>query len=106
MKAGLAYPESYTAWLSDAGTDARDRFEHDGPFQRPDGMQIAASLAELASGTLFTAINQTEAGAYITNESVWSGTNPDGTAHAEHCGSWQSTAGNGRGGRANVASGH
>jgi hypothetical protein len=106
LQADLPQAQSYQAWLSDAGTDARDRFEHDGPFQRPDGMQIAASVAELASGTLFTAINQTEAGAYITNESVWSGTNPDGTADAEHCGSWQSTAGNGRGGRANAASGH
>jgi len=106
MQAELPQAHLFKAWLSDAGTDARDRFEHDGPFQRPDGMQIAASVAELGSGTLFTAINQTEAGAYITNESVWSGTNPDGTAHAEHCGSWQSAAGSGRGGRANVASGH
>lgn len=68
-------------------------------------MQVAANLAELTSGALFTAINQDEWGEYRTNESVWTGTNPNGSTHAEHCGSWQSTAGDGRGGRANVASG-
>jgi hypothetical protein len=104
--AGLPQAQSYKAWLSDAGTHAKDRLEHDGPFYRLDGFQIAGSMAELTSGVLFTAINQTEFGDYITNESAWTGTNPDGSAHAEHCGSWQSTAGDGRGGRANVASGH
>jgi hypothetical protein len=106
LQAGLAYPQLYKAWLSAEGINAADRFEHDGPFQRPDGMRVAANLAELTSGALFTAINQTEWGEYRTNESVWTGSNPDGTAHAEHCGSWQSAAGLGRGGRANVASGH
>ena len=32
LQAGLAYPESYRAWLSAAGVNAGDRFDHDGAW--------------------------------------------------------------------------
>ena len=43
--ARLPAPESFVAWLSDAGTDAIDRLTTDGPFRRPDGFSIAFSRA-------------------------------------------------------------
>jgi hypothetical protein len=102
--AGLPYAGSYKAWLSDATTDARDRFVHDAPWVRLDGFQIASGIADLTDGALFTSNNQNEFGDYHTNEGAWTGTNADGTAHADHCDSWTSTSANGLGGRVNAVS--
>jgi hypothetical protein len=102
--AGLPFAGSYKAWLSNATTDARDRFVHDGPWKRLDGFQIASGIADLTDGALFTSNHQNEFGDYLTNTSAWTGTDADGTANAEHCGSWLSTSGNGQGGRVNAVS--
>jgi len=97
---GLDFAGHYKAWLSDADTDARDRFRTDGPWNRLDGFEVAANQADLTDGTLFTSINLTEQGNYLGNIKVWTGTAPDGTALPDHCNSWQSTGGNGEYGTA------
>ena len=103
--AGLPHPGTYKAWLSDATSDARDRFEYDTPWVRLDGFEIVSSLADLTDGVLFTSNNINEIGGYMANTAAWTGTNADGTAHTDHCNSWQSTEGNGREGRVNAVSG-
>lgn len=87
-EADLAQADSFRAWLSDSGTDARDRFEHDGPWVRPDGVRIASGLADLTDGSLETSINVTEEGEYVGNWGVWTGTSPGGVARAETCVGW------------------
>jgi len=102
--AGLPHPGTYKAWLSDATTDAHDRFTYDAPWVRVDGFEIASSLADLIDGVLFTSNNLNQFGNHMSNNSAWTGTNADGTAHADHCDSWQSTGGDGREGRVNAVS--
>lgn len=90
--AGLSHPESFKAWLSDGSVDAIDRFDHDGPWVRPDGVAVAADKNELTSGTLFTSIGQTEQGDYmammVDNITVWTGTSTDGTGAGSYCQGW------------------
>jgi hypothetical protein len=94
--AGIHQPGSFKAWLSDDGTNAIDRFQHDGPWLRLDGIEVAASKADLTDQHLETSINLTEAGAYLGNWAVWTGTGADGTVNSPHCAGWTSgTAGTG-----------
>ena len=86
--AGLDDPSTFIAWLSDGTTDAIDRIVHDGPWQRPDGVQVAASKADLVDGILFAPINVTEQGDYLDNWAVWSGTNFTGSGTGVDCGDW------------------
>jgi len=86
--ADLPYPESFKAWLSDGATDARDRFDHDGPWMRLDRVLIASGLSDLTDSKLVSAPNQTAAGAYLGSAFAWTGTLPDGTAALEICGGW------------------
>jgi hypothetical protein len=97
--AGLPWQGSYKAWLSDDSIDARDRFVNDGPWVRTDGLQVAASLADLIDGSLNTAIFLSDTNFYGEGLGVLTGTNADGTANANNCGNWNSTAGNVRAGR-------
>jgi len=102
--AGLPNSGSYKAWLSDGTTDARDRFAEGGAWVRTDGLKIADSKADLLDGELLASINLDDTNHYRGIWAVWTGTNADGTANANHCGNWQSTAGNGRTGRSNTVS--
>jgi hypothetical protein len=98
-QSGLPWQGSYKAWLSDASTDARDRFENDGPRVRIDGIEVTPDLAGLTSGMLLSAIHQAVTDWYSSNSGVWTGTNPDGTANTDHCSGWTSTDGSGRSAR-------
>ena len=86
--AGLPYPESFKAWLSDDNIDAEDRFDHNGPWIRRDRVRIANSLTDLTDGALFTPINVTATGQYLNSVFVWTGTNEDGTADDFRCDEW------------------
>jgi hypothetical protein len=103
--AGLPYPESFHAWLSTSAVDAKDRLTIDGPWKRLDGVQIAASKADLVDGRLFSTITQDENGEYRGGEPVWTGTVGNGTASAETCSDWtDGTNGAGRTGTPDVSS--
>ena len=89
--AGIRQPESFKAWLSGAGVNAIDRFEHDGPWMRLDGILIASSKADLTDGALASSIHLTETGEYRTS-SAWTGTLANGLAAPTHCASWTSAS--------------
>jgi hypothetical protein len=92
--AGIRQPDSFKAWLSDAATDAVDRFAHDGPWMRLDGILVASSKAELTSGHPASSIHVTVDGDYLLWVFPWTGTESDGTGAAAHCAGWTSgTAG-------------
>jgi len=96
--AAATHPQAdqFKAWLSAGGVNARDRFNRDGPWYRPDGFLIAASMADLTDGLLLTSINQDISGNRLDQGTVWTGSKPDGTVDfTNHCSSWQSAAGNG-----------
>jgi hypothetical protein len=87
---GLPSPGSFRAFLSTTAVDAVDRLVVDGPWKRPDGVQVAASKADLADGTLFSTISQSESGAYLAT-AVWTGSDDDGTYYpAGSCDEWTS----------------
>jgi len=91
--AGLPFPESFIAWLSDSNTDAIDRFTWDGPWKRLDGVLVAHNQADLTDGILFAPINLTEDGDYRSLVgAIWTSTKPDGTRTATHCKNWTSTS--------------
>lgn len=87
--AGLDDPTSFKAWLSDSTTNAKDRFINDGRWVRLDGVKIADNLADLTDGELFTSINVMETGEYYDSwETVWTGTDQDGTLISGACDDW------------------
>jgi hypothetical protein len=89
---GLAFPETFKAWLSDDDTDARDRFTN-GPWIRLDGFRLGASLAAIADGFLDTAIDRDELGRPMGGlVDTWTGTLPLGTRAADNCGDWTADA--------------
>jgi len=97
--AGIHHPESFKAWLSDDVTDAIDRFQHDGPWMRLDGVEVAAGKADLTDGVLASSIHFADSGEYL-NWPVWTGSWSEGTGTGEHCTSWTSSSSgvNGRAG--------
>jgi hypothetical protein len=70
---------TFTAWLSDFFTDARDRMPHAMvPYTRVDGAQVAANWDDLTAGHLAQPIDVNETGkSFVTF--VWTETNVDGT---------------------------
>jgi hypothetical protein len=63
-----------------------------------DGTTIAANWADLTDGSLAVPIDVTESRNAVAGSSgVWTHTETDGTARsgADHCGNWDSAAGNG-----------
>jgi hypothetical protein len=88
------YSGSWTAWLSDESTDARDRIP-DGEYQLVNGTVVAGSLNDLTDGDgmLDAAISLDENGD-PWSQSVWTGTQPDGTLYtdafeaSETCNNW------------------
>ena len=94
VAAGLPSPQSFVAWLSDANVDAIDRVTTNGPFKRLDGVQIAASKADLVDATvgnyqIATAITVNELGDYVGGF-TWTGSSSAGEALPETCNNWTS----------------
>jgi hypothetical protein len=50
---------------------------------------VADSLADLTDGQLLAPINLTDAGIYLGNYGLWTGTTGAGVAGADHCNDWQ-----------------
>jgi hypothetical protein len=85
---GLAFPDSFKAWLSDTDTNAKDRFVS-GPWIRGDSFLLAGTTASLTDGTIDTGIDRDELGRPIGDDPfVWTGTLPSGIAASERCGDW------------------
>lgn len=94
-KAGLPGFATYTAWLSDSTTAARERVFHgEGRYVRPDGVTVAESFAALLAGPLLAPIEIDENGALVGGAGAWTGTRPDGTAvpGSTFCADWTSAA--------------
>lgn len=87
---GLAFPDSFRAWLSDATTNARDRFAFDGPWARLDGVRVADNLADLTDGTVGTGITLQADGVYQPGLSPLTGTTAAGLTAESHCQGWTS----------------
>jgi len=82
---------TYKAWLSDSTHDAKDNLTSAGPWYRLDGVKVADTKAALAVMPLFSAISQTETGAYFNAQyyQVWSGTDASGIKIVgKHCNNW------------------
>jgi hypothetical protein len=93
--AGL--PGSYTAWLSDSTTDAKDRVTQASvPYVQPNGVKIAddfADLVDCGEQCLDIGINVMENGVG-TSRHVWTGTNTIGVKeHVDQCTDWTTSAG-------------
>ncbi len=88
LLAGFEEAATFKAWLSDSLVAAPDRFVHDGRWVRPDGVILAADLADLTDGFLFSSINVTEQGSYLGNNGVWTGTEDSGLPRPERCSDW------------------
>lgn len=87
--AHLPAPESFVAWLSDGGHDARDRVTLDASFRRVDHYPIANSRADLLDGVAVNSLHVDEHGSYAnTYHSVYTGTFADGTRTSDHCFGW------------------
>lgn len=106
--AGLPFPGLFRAWLSTAAVAAKDRLTIDGPWKRRDGVEIAATKAQLTSAltpgdyALTAPLDVSESGSYRASPTeAWTGTRSDGTDSAADCSGWtDGTAGsNGTGGR-------
>jgi hypothetical protein len=89
---GLAFAERFRAWLSDADTDARDRFTFDGPWVRLDGVRVADNLADLTDGSLQTSISLQADGIYLVGLAPFTGTLASGQVGESHCLGWTSSA--------------
>ena len=91
--AGLA--GNYKAWLSDGVNAATARIpEANVPFMRVDKVRVADDRADLLDpDVLLAPINVTAAGAAAGVVSVWTGTDPNGTAHPDTCTNWTDNGG-------------
>ncbi len=99
-RGGLARAASFKAWLSTSNTHAKDRFEWEGPWYRPDGVRIAVSMPDLLDGEIEAPLQIDEAGKPTGYSVVWTGTTPAGEYQAtpvtDSCNDWTSaSSGNG-----------
>ena len=113
--AGIANAANFKAWLSTSSpaVNAIDHLTSNGPWHRLDGVKVADNKAALiASGStaLFTAISQTETGAYISTQyyNVWTGTDDHGVGLVNNCSNWtDDTSGSqGQAGKATISDGN
>ena len=83
-------PGTYRAWLSIAGTEAKDRVTSAGPWVRVDGVVAIASRAQLLGGNIATSMALDEKGnkASVDEDRVWTATLPDGTYSGPDCNLW------------------
>jgi len=90
---GFYQPKSYKAYLSDSVISAIQRFQHDAPWIRPDGLIVANGIASLASSSLSASalarpLNVNSNGAFRYDK-AWTGTSPAGTTIlGQHCNNW------------------
>ncbi len=94
--AGLPAPDSFVAWLSTSTVDAVDRVTSDGPFKRVDGVEVAASRADLLTAissnlALESAISVDETGDYVASN-AFTGTNSSGLGTLHDCSGWTSSS--------------
>lgn len=89
-EASLPNASNYKAWLSTSSFHAKDRLTSNGPWYRLDNVKIADSKTDLTDGKIFTAISQTQTGAYINSAyfEVWTGTTTDGQVGLNNCNDW------------------
>lgn len=93
LKGNLPNWKSFTAWLSDASTDASTRIHPGlGRYFRTDAVLVATGAAQFSSGSLDAPIERDEYGEKPVGTLVWTGTRPDGTAvpGSTHCAAWTS----------------
>ncbi|MGB1277712.1 MAG: hypothetical protein ACPG77_18350, partial [Nannocystaceae bacterium] len=90
--AGLKTDADFIAWLSDDETSPAQRFfRSPGRYVLPDGTVVANSWADLTDGTLQNPILMSSTKEYPQPSTIWTNTNPDGTAASEHsCENWSS----------------
>jgi hypothetical protein len=84
----------FLAWLSDDSTDAKDRIHNAAEFQRPDGVVLSYSLADILNNDpLLNTPNVNELGETInTTFQVWTDTNGNGVSLNTSCNNWTSAA--------------
>lgn len=89
-EAHLPAPESFVAWLSDSGVDARDRLTlEDVAWRRVDHVRVADSKTDLIDGTNLNSLHVDETGSYVaTNVLAATGTLADGTYEGASCEGW------------------
>lgn len=105
---GQLPPGTYVAWLSDSTSSAYDRIDAWSGWVRPDGLPVAYSARDLALGMIRHTILLDELGNSIERAGtslVWTGTHANGSAAADHCADWTSTATSGTAGDALHGSG-
>jgi hypothetical protein len=95
--AGLARAARFKAWLSSGTVDASARISGNGPWVRLDGIQVAATKADLVAGNLFTAIAVDENGNPAAG-GVWTGGVNDGVHVPFDCSGWSDDSYTGQGG--------
>jgi hypothetical protein len=83
----------FVAWLSTAGTDARDRFGADHGWYRSDQRPFGDTVASILAGAMYYPLDVDEHGQLITdpNPLVWTGTKVDGTPTFNTCNDFTST---------------
>ena len=86
--------DDYAAWLSDAGTDAKDRLTPgSGPFLKINGELVATDIDDLIKGTIRSPIDLDQSGG-AAPVSVWTGTREFGTETPTFtCDDWESNDG-------------
>jgi hypothetical protein len=85
----LPLPGSFVAWISISGNDAKDRLTFNGPWNRVDGVRIAATKAALIDGVIDTGMEVTEFGVPLPGDfEAWTGTGTGGTAVGNQCADW------------------
>lgn len=94
----LPRADSFIAWLSIPGFPVPSRINGDEPVVRVDGVQLADSILNLVDPMpdaidLRTALNVTENGQYIGEQSScsWTGTDGSGEPTIDHCSLWNSS---------------
>ena len=87
-------PGTYTAWLSDSSTDAKDRVtNHPGPYVLTSGFKVADDFSDILDCTnptcLQASIGRDEFGEIVFSlDRVWTGTGVDGRSTGNHCSNW------------------
>jgi len=88
----LPAPDSFIAWLSDDSTDVKDRLVVEGPFRRPDGVQIADSRIQFLTSLHEAAIETDEHGDHLSVYTL-TGSFTNGSATDDNCSNWLSEEG-------------
>jgi hypothetical protein len=93
LATGAGIPGTYRAWLSAGATSPLDRLTSNGPWYLVNGAMVVPSKPQLATGVLTNAIDKDERGATppLTDDQVWTATDPSGKPFGRDCEAWTST---------------